>query len=195
MFRFALAVAGSQGGAPAINPVTAAATLGRSIQGRNADRFTQLIATPELSPGLIALAVLIALVWGAAHAFTPGHGKTIVAAYLVGSRATVRHALFLGATTTITHTAGVFLLGLITLFASRYIVPEQLYPWLEASSGLLVIAVGVALLVGRLQQLSRPDHAHHVHAHPHAHTVDHGHAHAHPHAHTVGSPCKLMQVE
>ncbi len=171
--RFVPAVAGSPGRAPTIDPVTAA-TTGRSIQGRNADRFTRLIAVPELSPGLIALAVLIALVWGAAHALTPGHGKTIVAAYLVGSRATVQHALFLGATTTITHTAGVFLLGLITLFDSRYIVPEQLYQWLEAVSGLLVIAVGVALLVGRLRQLSRPDRAH-----PYAHAVAHGHDHLH----------------
>ena len=179
MFRFALAAAGSQGGAPKINPITAAIT-GQSIQGRNADRFTQLIATPESGPDLIALAVLIALVWGAAHALTPGHGKTIVAAYLVGARATVRHALFLGATTTITHTAGVFLLGLITLFASRYFVPEQLYPWLEAVSGLLVITVGVALLVGRLHPLVHPDPAHH--AHSPAHTVDHGHDHHHGHA-------------
>ena len=62
---------------------------------------------------------------------TPGHGKTLVAAYLVGSRGTARHAAFLGLTTTITHTAGVFALGLVTLLASEFIVPEQLYPWLS----------------------------------------------------------------
>jgi ABC-type nickel/cobalt efflux system permease component RcnA len=126
----------------------------------------------------------MALAWGAAHALTPGHGKTIVAAYLVGARATVRDAVFLGATTTITHTAGVFLLGLLTLFASQYIVPEQLYPWLEAISGLLVIAVGVALLVRRLHWHSH-DHVHpHVHEHNPCHHHDHhDHDHHHDHSH------------
>ncbi len=178
--RFAPATTTLQEETPGIQPLT---TTGPSIQGRGSDRFTQLIATPELSPGLIALAVLMALAWGAAHALTPGHGKTIVAAYLVGARATVRDALFLGATTTITHTAGVFLLGLLTLFASQYIVPEQLYPWLEAISGLLVIAVGVALLVRRLHWHSH-DHVHpHVHEHNLCYHHDH-HDHDHPHDHS-----------
>ncbi len=179
--RFAPVTAARQENGSDIAPVT---TAGQSIQGRGSDRFTQLIATPELSPGSIALAVLMALAWGAAHALTPGHGKTIVAAYLVGARATVRDALFLGATTTITHTAGVFLLGLLTLFASRYIVPEQLYPWLEAISGLLVIAVGIALLVRRLHWHSH-DHVHpHVHEHnPCYHHDHHDHDHHHDHSH------------
>ena len=89
------------------------------------------------------LAVLGAFVWGAAHALSPGHGKTIVAAYVVGQRATFKHAIFLGATTTITHTAGVFALGLITLFASQFILPETLYPWLEVISGVLVVVLGM----------------------------------------------------
>jgi ABC-type nickel/cobalt efflux system permease component RcnA len=155
-----------------------------SIAGRSNDRFAELIAIPDLGFGAIVLALLGALIWGAAHAFSPGHGKTIVAAYLVGSRATVKHALFLGLTTTITHTSGVFALGLITLFASQSIVPEQLFPWLEAISGGLVIAIGGSLFVNRLRKLRRADtHDQHHHDHDHDHAHDHNHGHDHEHQH------------
>ena len=91
-------------------------------------------------------ALLAAAAWGALHALSPGHGKTVVGAYLVGSRGTPRHALFLGLTVTITHTAGVLALGLLILFASRTILPELLYPWLSLTSGLLVVAIGLTIL-------------------------------------------------
>ncbi|MEG3846907.1 HoxN/HupN/NixA family nickel/cobalt transporter, partial [Microcoleus sp. herbarium13] len=97
------------------------------------------------------LAIGGAFVWGAVHAMSPGHGKTIVGAYLVGSRATGLHALFLAATTTITHTAGVFAVGGITLFASHLIDPEKLHPWLSLISGLLVAFIGFKLLSEKLK--------------------------------------------
>ncbi|MDQ3248859.1 MAG: high-affinity nickel-transporter, partial [Chloroflexota bacterium] len=103
------------------------------------DRFAELITLPSLGPWRFLLTALAAFGWGAFHAFSPGHGKTIVGAYLVGTRGTVRHALFLGVITTVTHTVGVFAFGLITLFASRYILPETLFPWLSLLSGLLVV--------------------------------------------------------
>src|SRR4030095_1590279 len=99
----------------------------------------------------LLLALGISFIWGAMHAMTPGHGKTIVGAYLVGSRGTLKHALYLGLTTTITHTLGVFALGLITLFAAQYIVPEKLFPWLSLLSGLFVVGIGVNLLVSRFR--------------------------------------------
>jgi len=117
------------------------------------DPFASLINIPELTLGTALLAVLGAFFWGGMHALSPGHGKTIVAAYVVGQRATIKHAMFLGATTTLTHTAGVFALGLITLFASQYIVPEQLYPWLEVVSGVVVAVLGATLLRGRIAGL------------------------------------------
>jgi nickel/cobalt transporter (NicO) family protein len=116
----------------------------------SADPFADLIQIKELTVSGVLLAVLGAFVWGAAHALSPGHGKTIVAAYVIGQRATLKHAIFLGATTTITHTAGVFALGLITLFASQFILPETLYPWLEVISGVLVVVLGATLLRGRV---------------------------------------------
>lgn len=114
------------------------------------DEFANLLTTTLDKPGAIVIAMLVALGLGAAHALTPGHGKTIVGAYLVGSRGTPKHALFLGLTTTITHTAGVFAFGLLVLFASRYILPELLYPWLGVLSGLLVVIIGFSLFRGHL---------------------------------------------
>jgi nickel/cobalt transporter (NicO) family protein len=116
------------------------------------------------------------------HALSPGHGKTVVGAYLVGSRGTPRHALFLGLTVTITHTAGVIALGLLILFASRTILPEQLYPWLSLASGLLVAVLGLTILRQRLMGLPAFGH-HHAHDHDHDHDRAHDHGHEHDHLH------------
>jgi high-affinity nickel-transport protein len=114
-------------------------------------RFTQLISTQgKLSFWVLFSAALIAAGLGALHALEPGHGKTIVAAYLVGSRGTARHAVLLGIVVTAAHTSGVYLLGTLTLYASRYIVPEQLYPWLGAISGLSVAALGIFIFLRHL---------------------------------------------
>jgi ABC-type nickel/cobalt efflux system permease component RcnA len=153
---------------------------------RGQDRFAELVTLPTLGLGALLITLLAAFGWGALHAFTPGHGKTVVAAYLVGSRGTVPHALFLGVTTTVTHTAGVFVFGLLTLFASQFILPEQLYPWLGVASGALVVAIGLSLFRARLLSLFQP-HQHHDHGHshddehPHDHEHEHDHTHTHPH--------------
>ena len=109
--------------------------------------------------------------WGAVHALSPGHGKSIVAAYLVGSRGTARHAAFLGMTVTVTHTASIFVLGIVTLYLSHYILPETLYPWLSVISGLVVVAMGGSILVRRARRLRTASHHHH-HDHDHAHEHD-----------------------
>lgn len=118
------------------------------------DRFAQLIQR-DLSVPVVLLSLLIAMGLGAMHALGPGHGKTVVAAYLVGSRGTTKHAVFLGLTVTLTHTSSVFLLGLVTLYLSRYILPETLYPWLSLVSGLSIAVLGVVLFGGRLRSLIR----------------------------------------
>lgn len=114
-------------------------------------RFTDLIAEKELSAGFIAIALITAMAFGAIHALSPGHGKTIVAAYLVGSRGTLRHAALLGVTVTITHTSSVYALGFVTLYLSQYIVPEDLYPWMSLLSGAIIVVMGLSLLVSRLR--------------------------------------------
>ncbi|HUF02172.1 MAG TPA: sulfite exporter TauE/SafE family protein [Gaiellaceae bacterium] len=136
--------------------------------------FEALVERGDLSPTVLLLSLLVAAFWGAAHALTPGHGKALVAAYLVGTRGTPRHAFMLGGTVTIAHTAGVFALGLVTLGLSQLILPEQLYPWLTLVSGLLVIGVGAAVLRQRLRG------RHHTHDHYHHHD-GHGSVHHHQH--------------
>ncbi|HKX47955.1 MAG TPA: sulfite exporter TauE/SafE family protein [Gaiellaceae bacterium] len=138
--------------------------------------FEALIEERDLSIGVLLVSLLIAAFWGAAHALTPGHGKAMVAAYLVGTRGTPRHALMLGGTVTIAHTAGVFALGFVTLGLSAFIVPEQLYPWLTLVSGLLVVLVGASVLRQRLRARGHV-HQHHDHDHHHEHGHDHHHDH------------------
>ena len=149
--------------------------------------FASLIAREHLTPGFIALSLLIAMFWGAAHAFSPGHGKSIVAAYLVGSRGKPRHAVYLGLTVTATHTIGVFALGLVTLSLSAFIVPDQLYPWLNLVSALLIVSVGVSVLRWRVREWrGRGGHEHdHGHSHGHGH-ADHEHDHALSHRRLLG---------
>jgi ABC-type nickel/cobalt efflux system permease component RcnA len=147
-------------------------------------RLEEIVSGGTLSSGGLLLALLAAAGWGAVHALSPGHGKTVVGAYLVGSRGTPRHALFLGLTVTITHTAGVIALGLIILFASRTILPEQLYPWLSLASGLLVAVLGLTILRQRILGLPAFGHHHHYdRSHGHDHDHDHSDEHAHAHAH------------
>jgi ABC-type nickel/cobalt efflux system permease component RcnA len=169
-------------------PATAAATVQNAPTGagRPADPFAELINVTTITPLTILLALLAAFGWGAAHAFSPGHGKTIVGAYLVGSRGTVRHALFLGLTTTITHTAGVFALGFVTLFAAQFILPEKLYPWLSMLSGVLVVVIGAVMIKDRLHSFVTGQAHHHHHGHDHEHHHDHDHGHDHDHSHDHG---------
>jgi ABC-type nickel/cobalt efflux system permease component RcnA len=132
------------------------------------DGLAGLIEADDPSVGVILLSLLVAAFWGAAHALTPGHGKALVAGYLVGTRGRPRHAFALGATVTLTHTAGVFALGLVTLGLSAFVVPEQLYPWLTLVSGALVVGVGAGVLVRRARHARDHRHGHH-HAHDHQH--------------------------
>ncbi len=171
-------------GAAAARPLLTAS--GAGVLDRTRGAFAELVNNgSELTPTFVLFALGVAVVLGAAHSLQPGHGKTVVAAYLVGSRGTAWHALFLGATVTATHTVGVYALGLVTLFLSQYIVPERLYPVLEIVSGLLVVAIGVWLFGRRLLSAIgfRREHGHHHHDHEHGHGHDHDHGHSHPHPH------------
>jgi ABC-type nickel/cobalt efflux system permease component RcnA len=178
-----------------------------TVAGTRSDTFTQLITLENLTLPTILFALLISFIWGAMHAMTPGHGKTIVGAYLVGSRGTIKHALYLGLTTTITHTLGVFALGLVTLFAAQYIVPEKLFPWITMLSGVFVVGIGFNLFLERFKssvpgawfaksksarlhlQPAYPASLERIHVESQNHTHPHGlvfasnHEHKHGHSH------------
>jgi ABC-type nickel/cobalt efflux system permease component RcnA len=128
------------------------------------NRLSAILSGETLPLKLILIGMAAAFALGALHAFSPGHGKTVVAAYLVGNRGTGRHAAFLGSVVTLTHTAGVFLLGIVTLFLSRYVVPEKLYPWIGFVSGLTILYIGLTLF---RQRLSGLDHDHGPDGHSH----------------------------
>jgi ABC-type nickel/cobalt efflux system permease component RcnA len=152
-------------GGPDIVP---ALRVGKSLQApdRVADSgFARLIGRNRLSVWVVLASLAAALFWGAAHALSPGHGKTIVTAYLVGQRGTPRHAALLGLIVTATHTAGVFALGLVTLLLSRFVVPDRLYPWLNLASGVLVVSIGASVLAARWRRGRVHRHHHHEHAH------------------------------
>jgi ABC-type nickel/cobalt efflux system permease component RcnA len=145
------------------------------------DGLTGVFSDAASGEGVLILLLLAAFGWGALHALSPGHGKAMVAAYLIGTRGTARHAVGLGATVTVTHTIGVFALGLVTLLLSQYILPEDLFPWLTLVSGLLVVLVGIGVLRARIRG-ARARHAH-GHAHRHGHEHSHGHHHHDGHHH------------
>jgi ABC-type nickel/cobalt efflux system permease component RcnA len=130
-----------------------------------------LIQASDLSPVALLIALAVAAGVGAFHAATPGHGKTLMAAYLVGSRGTVRDALGLGLTVTVAHTVGVFALGAIVLIAGAALPSERLLPILGLVSGLIVTVLGASMLLQRIRS-----RRHHGAA---DHEQEHGHAHAH----------------
>ena len=179
----------------AANETTASATASASgakaaPAARGVDRFsrsfTRLVARQHLTVAFGLLAVVLSVLLGAVHAFAPGHGKTVMAAYLVGRKGSYRHAAVIGLTMTATHTAGVLLLGVL-LSTSTTLAPESLYPWLGTLSGLLLVAIGIGLLVRRARRVEH-DHTH-DHTRDHDHELvtvgggDHGHAHPHSHSH------------
>ncbi|MDP6803573.1 MAG: sulfite exporter TauE/SafE family protein [Gemmatimonadota bacterium] len=130
-------------------------------------RFVNLVSGGDLSARAVLVSLLLAMLLGAGHSLEPGHGKALVAAYLVGSRGTVAQAVLLGIIVTVTHTLVVFVLGFAVLLLSQHFVPELLIPWLGVASGLLVTLVGATMLRSRIREFRG-----HSHQHSHDHTHD-----------------------
>lgn len=141
--------------------------------------FNNLVGRRELTVPLGLLAVGLALLLGAGHALLPGHGKTVMAAYIAGKRGTVRDAVTVGATVTVTHTAGVLVLGAVLTVVAG-LAGETVLGWLGVGSGLIIAGVGVTLLVSAFAARRHHHHApDHSHSHDHSHGHDHGHHHHH----------------
>ncbi|MED7926848.1 High-affinity nickel-transporter [Nonomuraea sp. LP-02] len=124
--------------------------------------FTGLIGSDALTLPLGLLAVGLAVVLGAGHALIPGHGKTVMAAYLAGRRGRPRDAVVVGATVTATHTAGVLVVGL-ALTAFTTLAGETVLSWLGVASGALIAVIGFRLLLN-----ARRHHTGHGHGHGHS---------------------------
>jgi ABC-type nickel/cobalt efflux system permease component RcnA len=189
-------------GGPALTPSPGPAGRPRpvasTVQSRGADPLTswfqRTVGDRDLTLGLAALALLVAVVLGALHSMAPGHGKTMMAAYVVGRRGTPRQVVAIGLTVAVTHTGGVLALGTI-IWLSQAIAPDRVLPWLTVASGGMLASCGIALLYRRVV-LGRTGHSHlhlpglaahgdthsHGHDHPHPHDHDHPHPHGHDHA-------------
>ena len=145
-----------------------------AIEGRDGGLLASLVGRKEITPLLVAAMMLVALGVGAVHALGPGHGKTLIGAYLVGAGGSVRHAVGVGAAISVMHTASVLTLGLLVLSAERVFAPERVYPVLGLASGLVALGLGSVLLVSRIHAETEMHEGS-----PHAH--EHGNGHEHPH--------------
>ena len=143
------------------------------------DKIKKLITQP-LTLQLAVIALVVSFVLGGLHALTPGHGKAVVAAYLVGSKGRIIDAIFLGLVVTFTHTFSVISIGIILLFAKERIAQEDIILWLSLISGLLIVGIGGWLLAKNMKQYYTGK----VHNHGHDHSHDHGHEHSHGDGHT-----------
>ncbi|TMB71157.1 MAG: high-affinity nickel-transporter [Chloroflexi bacterium] len=168
-------------GGAAAPAVTAALSAPQKAPSRAGAGFASLIDTDNLTLPVLLLSLLLALGFGAIHALEPGHGKTFLAAYFVGVKGTTRQALSLGLTIAVTHTIGVLAIGLVTLFGSRFILPEKLYPGLSLASALMILALGLRLIAARaggrrsLRRILAVIRGHG--GHEHNHSLAHGHTH------------------
>lgn len=151
-----------------------------------------------------ALIYLTTSFWiGAVHAATPGHGKTIAAAYIVGARGKPVDAVILGVFVTLSHTSGIVLVGVLASLGLPGMVPQRIEAWMALATGILVIGIGFWTLwtqrelILQLQGVvpapwNKPPAAaalqfrlhtqSHSHGHAHAHGPDHDHPHDHGHA-------------
>ncbi|MCW2548344.1 MAG: high-affinity nickel-transporter [Mycobacterium sp.] len=188
------------GGAAAGDPLAGTDKPAGQEQRRGVDSltaaFTDLVGRHQLSIGIGALAILLALILGAFHAFAPGHGKTVMAAYLVADRGSLRQVSLIGLSVTAAHTLGVLILGLL-LSSFATFAPEKVYPWLGVASGLLLLSIGASLVRAAWQRRSlwagppaasdhlhlhdQPDEAKHEHEHEHDGHAHHHSEHRHPH--------------
>lgn len=149
------------------------------------DKIKKLITQP-LTLQIALIALIVSFVLGGLHALTPGHGKAVVAAYLVGTRGRIIDAIFLGLVVTFTHTFSVIALGIILLIAKDRFAQEDVVLWLSLISGLLIVGIGGWLLAKNMKQYYKR-HANnhpHDHHHTHDHSHDHEHSHSHGHEHT-----------
>ncbi len=187
---FTYAMAG-EGAPPAASP---AAIESRRAPKTSLERATNhliaLITSEHPSPWVVASALLLAVFMGGKHALTPGHGKVLVAAYLVGTRGTISHAITLGLVTTLTHTIAILILAVL----AASVLPGRVIPWVAVAAGLLVVGMGIGMLLRRLPVLLRGEAPQHAHPHTHGPSHDHDHADHHHHRPANLSRWQLLSV-
>lgn len=157
----------------------------------------QILKTDNLSPWLVIIYLFFAMGLGAIHALSPGHGKTIAAAYLVGERGTVRDAVLLGCVVTFSHVGSILVMGLLVLYLSEFVLPQQLYPWFSFISGSIILIVGIVMFRRWDSVKNKILHVHH-HGHTHVHNNDNSHDNlncsVHHHSHVPEGKVRLTSL-
>lgn len=149
------------------------------------EKIKKLITQP-ITLQLAIIALIVSFVLGGLHALTPGHGKAVVAAYLVGSKGRIIDAIFLGLVVTFTHTFSVISIGILLLFAKERIATEDIVLWLSLVSGLLIVGIGGWLLAKNMKQYYSGKAYDQKHDHNHDHEHEHSHGDGHTHSHGIG---------
>ena len=129
--------------------------------------LTKLIERQRLSFAVVVGMLGVAFAFGCGHAVAPGHGKTVMASYLIGTRGRSIDAVFLGLIVSLMHTGSVILLGIVLFQVDRLGAIDRIYPVLTVASGLAVGAYGLTLAAQRIRALRRRPSAAHDHGHHH----------------------------
>ena len=178
---------------PSSSPLPTASptpTSGAVPGGVDGGELPGIFKEADLTPVVLLLSLVTAAVLGAGHALTPGHGKTLMAAYLVGTRGTPLHALGLGLSVSLSHTVGILVLAAVVVGAADVLPPDVVVRWAPVVAAVSIVAIGGWMLVGELRRrrllTSGPtaaSHEHGDHGHEHVHSDEHVHNHAQHHDH------------
>lgn len=160
--------------------------------GVGGGELPEIFRQADLTPLVLLLSLIAAAALGAGHALTPGHGKTLMAAYLIGTRGSPRHALGLGISVSVSHTAGILALAAVVVAANDVLPPDVVVRWAPVVAAISIVAIGGWMLLGEIRRRRangrgdhepgpEQEHGHH-HGHLHGHDDDHGRSHVHDHA-------------
>ncbi|WP_434137686.1 nickel/cobalt efflux protein RcnA [Klebsiella quasipneumoniae] len=142
--------------------------------------------TSLLQQGNAWLFIPSAILLGALHGLEPGHSKTMMAAFIVAVRGTLKQAVLLGLAATVSHTAVVWLIAMAGLWFGRGWNAQISEPWFQLVSGIVIVLIACWML-WRTWRESQP-HTHHDHHHEHEHHHEHDHHHDHHHASSSAAP-------
>jgi ABC-type nickel/cobalt efflux system permease component RcnA len=139
----------------------------------------------DLTPFVLILSLATAFALGAGHALTPGHGKTLMAAYLVGARGRPAHAVGLGLSVTVSHTLGVLVIAALVVGAQGLLAPDVVVRAAPAIAAITIAGLGGWMLIAEVRRRLAARHAAAAHADAHAHDVPHRHEHEREHGHAA----------
>ncbi len=164
-------------------PAAAASPATGAVPGGSGAELPSIFRTADLTPVVLLLSLVTAAALGAGHALTPGHGKTLMAAYLVGTRGRPMHALGLGLSVSISHTVGILVLAAIVIGAADVLPPDLVVRAAPVVAAISILGIGAWMLFGEWRRRRSASAAAHAHDHEQAHDHDHGAAHDHEHPH------------